>query len=407
MKASSFAWGGAAALAVVFLATAVSVGTAQYAFGLFIGPLVETFGWSRTTVSASASFAAVGGLAAPLLGRALDVYGARPVLLGSLTVMGFGFFLRPWMTELWHWYTLSFMQFICFAGAASLPAAKLAAAWFPQSKGKALGFASMGNNFGGLTIPLSVTAIMAMASWREAFVALGFVCFALGIIAWFVVRDGPAPRPSGAQSATGQDLPSAALTGVTASEALRTSRFYLILAAVTLGYFTYATILTHMLAHLLTRGFTPTSASVALSTLAIGGLAGKVAFGMLSDRYGARRATIVNLLGQAMFTAIVALVGSILGLRIAMPLLGVFLGGFGIVSTLLVQECFGTRFFGSIMGLMSAGTVVAFGFGPLLAGLSYDLTGSYTNAYLIVAGFFVVGAVLLFTPPLRSGVNKA
>ena len=61
-------------------------GAAQYAFGLFIGPLADTFGWSRTALSASVSFAALGGLTAPLLGRALDVYGARPfywVLYGS------------------------------------------------------------------------------------------------------------------------------------------------------------------------------------------------------------------------------------------------------------------------------------------------------------------------------------
>ena len=68
-------------VAVVFLSTAVSVGTAQYAFGLFIPPLVEEFGWSKTAIGASLSFAAVGGLTAPVVGRAMDRFGARFVLL--------------------------------------------------------------------------------------------------------------------------------------------------------------------------------------------------------------------------------------------------------------------------------------------------------------------------------------
>ena len=62
---------GALIIAVVFSSTAVAVGVSQYAFGLFIVPIEETFGWTRTQISASLSFAAVGGLTAPFLGRAM------------------------------------------------------------------------------------------------------------------------------------------------------------------------------------------------------------------------------------------------------------------------------------------------------------------------------------------------
>ena len=105
---------GALVIAVVFSSTAIAVGVSQYAFGLFIVPLEETFGWTRTEISASLSFAAVGGLAAPLLGRAMDRFGVRPILVVSLAVFGLSFCLRPLMTELWHWYAVSFLQFVTF-----------------------------------------------------------------------------------------------------------------------------------------------------------------------------------------------------------------------------------------------------------------------------------------------------
>ena len=77
-----------AILVVVLMAMAVSVGGSMYAFGLIVPPMEAQFGWSRTQISASLSFVAVGSLAAPLLGRLMDRYGARPILVFSLTLAG-------------------------------------------------------------------------------------------------------------------------------------------------------------------------------------------------------------------------------------------------------------------------------------------------------------------------------
>jgi MFS family permease len=390
---------GYAIVSVVFLSAAIGIGTAQYAFGLFISPLEETFGWTRTEISASLSFAAVGGLTAPLIGRAMDRFGARPILTLSLLVAGLGLILRPFMYELWHWYALSFLQFATFAGMTVLPAGKLIAAWYPHARGKMLGIAAMGNNFGGLTVPISVASILALATWRESFLALGGACFVVALLAWIVIRE--APR---APQATARAAPHTVTTlagGATAREALRSRDFYAILAVVTLGYFTYSTVLSHTLAHLLNKGMSVADASFALGTLALGGLTGKVVFGAMIDRYGARPATITNLVGQTAFAAMLALGDSPLALTIALPCFGLFMGGFGVVSTVLVQDSFGLRHFGSIMGLMNLSTVMAFGLGPLIAGVSFDHTGSYSGAFLTVAAFFATGALILVLCPLR------
>ena len=126
-------------LGTLFLAAGVNVGSSNYAFGLFVEPLETTFGWSRTAISASLSFVAVGSLASPIIGRLMDRHGARPVLFISLTLMGISFLVRPAMTELWHWYGLSFLQFIGISGITALPAGRLIAIWFPSSQGRIMG----------------------------------------------------------------------------------------------------------------------------------------------------------------------------------------------------------------------------------------------------------------------------
>ncbi|MEM7408011.1 MAG: MFS transporter [Pseudomonadota bacterium] len=393
---------GAAIVGVVFMSTAVAVGTAQYAFGLFIPSLADTYGWTRTEISASLSFAAVSGLTAPLIGRIMDRIGARPVIVFSLVISGLGLVLRPLMTELWHWYALSFLQFVTFAGMTTLPTGKLVAAWYPTARGRMLGIAAMGNNFGGLTVPIGVAAVLAMASWREAFAALGATCFVLAVIAWFIVRE----RPGTTHAENAPSTATTTQTGYTAREAVRTRLFYIILLVVTLGYFTYSTILSHALAHLVNLGVSATEAAVALSTLAMGGFAGKVVFGTMTDKIGPRLAAIANLSGQAVTGALVAYLDSPDLVRYLLPVFGLFMGGFGVVHTVLVQDAFGLKHFGAIMGLMSSSSVVAFGLGPLLAGYAFDRYGSYSVAFMTVAGFFALGAILLsltrFKPMTRT-----
>ena len=390
---------GALVIAVVFSSTAIGVGVSQYAFGLFIVPIEETFGWSRTEISASLSFAAVGGLTAPFLGRAMDRFGARPILVFSLAVFGLSFCLRPLMTELWHWYALSFLQFATFSGLSVLPAGRLVAAWFPHIRGRMMGVAGTGNNVGGLVMPAVIAALLAAMTWGEASVVIGFTAFAVAGAAMLVIRETPPATRARALSsgAPGEQVAAFAtpLPGRNLRETVRTRTFWAVLVAITLGSFTYSSILPHVLAHLVNRGMANASALTALATLATAGICGKLLFGWSSERFGARRLLMANLAGQATFAALLAGAVPVGALALAAPLYGLFMGGFGVLYILVVQESFGLHRYGSVMGLMNLGTVVSFGVGPLVAGASYDLSGGYDIAFLVTCGLFVAGAVAL------------
>ena len=380
---------------IVFLSSALSIGTSNYAFGLYVEPLEETFGWTRTEILGSLSFWAIGSLTAPLLGRFMDNYGARPLLAGTMALFAVSLVLRPMMTELWHFYALSFLQFFAFSGMNMLPAGRLVALWFPNSKGRAMGFTTMGNNFGGLTVPLLTGYVLMVATWGSAFVVTGILSFAVAILAVLFVHERTPQRLAATQE-DGSMPATAGITGLTVKEALRTDAFYYVTAATSLGSFTYSALLPQISTHLLDQGTDDvTVVTLLLALLAGFGMAGKATFGYLAERFTARLAMMLSLGGQAALISVIAAYPVGIHLWVVVPIFGFFFGAFGVLMTLLLQENFGLRYFGSIAGLSGLVVMIPAFAGPLMAGASFDYLGSYGPAFIAVAALFATAILLL------------
>ncbi len=380
-------------IAVTFLASALSIGPG-YAFGLFIDPLRDAFGWQRTAVSASLSFAAVGSLTSPLLGRFMDRFGTRPLMAVSLVIMGTSFLMRPLMTELWHWYALSLLQYLAFSGSAGLPAGRLVGIWFAKSRGRVMGITTMGNNFGGFIVPLITGFLLASGNWEAAFLLLAGLTYLVALLSILVIRE----RPDRGQVLEGQGDAGAKppeLDGWTVREALHSRTFYTIGVALSLGAFTYSAVLPQISDHLVSQGMSRTTVPFAISLLATFGMIGKLSFGYLSERFTARRMLMVSLSGQIVFIAMIVRFPTEPMAWLAAPAFGLFMGAFGALVPLLVQETFGLRNFGTISGLISTASVVPFFVGPLLAGSSFDIADSYGPGFLIVAAMFALAIATL------------
>ena len=385
-------------LGTLFLAAGVNVGSSNYAFGLFVEPLESTFGWSRTAISASLSFTAVGALASPIIGRLMDRHGARPVLVVSLALMGISFLIRPAMTELWHWYGLSFLQFIGISGITALPAGRLIAIWFPASQGRIMGITVAGINVGGITIPFIVNVALGASGWQAAYVAMGIIAVSLAALALLFVREHP-PELQDGSSGQSQEAGSS-LSGLPLSAATRTRSFYAIVGALALGNFGHAGVFPQLIPHFTELGVPATWAAITVTVMAVAGLISKPTFGYLSERMTARRAMMLTLSGQCVGS--VLLVISPAFAWVGLPIFGVSMGAHSALMPLLVQESFGPRYFGSIMGTVTIFTLVPFGLAPLIAGRTFDVTQSYTLAYLGFAALFVIAAAGLTQMRIRD-----
>lgn len=382
---------GWAIAAACFLASSVAVGGSQYSFGHFVEPLENTFGWTRTQIGLSLSLIAFGSFISPLIGSLIDKQGSRRIMAFSMAVFGISYLVRPFMTELWHWYFLSVVQSFSIVGAAMLPPGKLVGLWFPENRGRVIGITAMGNNFGGMVIQPIIAFLVTVYNWKVAYAVVGALGILVSIYSYLVVKNPDSESKGILESEKKTDN----LTGFTLKEAIRTKTFYAITFAILCGTFTYSSLLPQVSSHLIINGVRESTASIAVSLFATCGMVGKFVFGNLSDKYGPRIALVLDLCGQAIFASLLVYAGDGLPVWVIVPAMGFFLGAFGALYQLIVIDAFGVKHFGAIMGVIAISNAVPSFFGPIIAGMSFDITGSYAVAFVITSVIFVLGAISL------------
>ena len=392
---------------VVFLSTGLSVGMTQYAFGEFAGPLKEQFGWSQTQLNLSLAFSFISGLCAPFVGTLSDRIGIRPVMFGSILIIAIGFLMRPFISELWHWYLFSALVYTGFPGATVLPGGKMVGLWFPRTRGRMMGAVMAGNNFGGITMPPLAAAIIVVFNWQTAYVVFGVIMGALAVMALFVIVEDE-KKVESEMKRTGrgdqaQIARAASQAGVTLKQALRNRNFWLVTVGLVAATFTYQGVLTQLRQHFEESGFTPAMATTAVSTIAGMGIFSKLAFGRASEKITARIATILSIALQMVGVLIIAQVDASHLLWLGIFVFGLGFGGLGALALLVVQEMFGMKEFGGIMGIMQVGMIASGTGAPMMAGAIHDSSGSFDSAFLIVAAIFVVGiAALSLARPIET-----
>jgi len=382
---------------------------AQFGFGVFILPLEEEFGWTRTQINVSLTLGVFTGFLAPFAGRLMDRYGARWIMATSLGLLATGLLLRAVMTELWQFYLFSALVFLGTPGATMLPVGRLVSLWFSRTRGRMMGMVTAGNNFGGMVSVPIAAGMIALAGWRWSFAGIGFLVVIVLVLAVLVIRDRPedVEREAGKRWAPrGDDGEAArvALSGYTTRRALRTPAFWFLMSGMTLQQFARTAVVSQLAPHLEHVGFSAGEAATGLSVLAFFAMASKVVFGRLSETITARYAYVVIVSIQAAGLALVVISGGSATAWAALAVLGFGIGGVGALGPLSVVELFGLRNYGAILGLTRPAVTIPVVTGPIMAGMIFDNLGKYDVAFLIVIGLLVgsITSFLLARPPKRD-----
>ena len=262
-----------------------------------------------------------------------------------------------------------------------------------------MGAVVAGNNFGGGTMPPLAAAIIATLSWQMAYVTFGMIMALLAAVAIFVISEDEdkieAEMKRTGRGDQAQIARVAAKAGITVRQALTNRNFWLIMIGLVAATFTYQGVLTQLRQHFEESGFAPAVATSAVSIIAGMGIASKLAFGRASEKITARIATIISVALQAVGVFIIAQADAGLLMWVGIFIFGLGFGGLGALIVLVVQEAFGMREFGGIIGLMQVGMIASGTGAPLLAGSLHDSTGSFESSMLIVVAIFIVGIVAL------------
>jgi sugar phosphate permease len=399
-----------------------------YVFSTLVDPLEEEFGWSRATIGAGPSIAAVmAGLAVPLAGYLVDRVGVRPLLVAGATLVGGGNLALSQVQAVWQFYIAASVIAVGMS-LASLQVCQVAIAhWFVKRRGRALGILGAGEGAAGLMVLLAALLI-ALFGWRTGLMIMGIGQLAICISLTSTVRQRPEEvgllpdgEPSGLSQASGSPPPKAVdgegggsgmgqEEGLTVGQALHTRSFWLLASALVLVWIGALAIIVHVIAYLdESGGFTEEGAALIALGIPLGSLVGRLGFGWLADYLRKRWLLVAAWTLQGLGVLIFAAVHSPWQ---AVVFLVVFAPGFGgAISVLpaLQAEYFGLRAFGTIQGLMWGMSTLAAFVGPIFAGAVYDMMDTYRPAFLIMglAALAAAPAVLMTRKPPTEAPKAA
>lgn len=359
-----------------------------YTFTVFVKPLGAAFGWSREATSLGFGLAAITlGLISPLLGRWIDRFGPRRVILPCMTIFACAIAsLSQLRAGLWQFYATCIVLGLVGNGAAHLAYSRSIATWFQRRLGAALAFVMVGAGLGAMILPVFAQAIINRAGWRVAYVSLGGLALLLGLpLSWRYVRD---------RSSASRDAAPVEDSGQPWQRGLRSYAFWIIVAVLFVSSISMNGAITHLSALLTDRGITPGNAALCASVLGGSSLLGRIAVGWLLDRFfGARVAVAINLVTAAGIF-LLARAGNFPAGCFAAALIGVGAGGEAAITPYLLTRYFGLRGFSTLYGLTWTFYAAAGAIGPVLLGRAFDSTGSYASSLILLAAALSLAAVM-------------
>ena len=367
-----------------------------YGWRVFVKPLAAQFGWSREAISSGFAVAAVTlGFISPLLGRWIDRFGPRRIILICMTVYVCAIAsLSLLRSGLWQFYLTCFVLGVVGNGAAHLAYSRSISTWFQRRLGTALAFVMVGAGLGAMILPVVAQSIISRYGWRAAYASLGGLALLLGLpLSWRYIRE---------RGAIGNEAAPVAHAGMTWQQGLRSFAFWIITAILFVSSISMNGAITHLSALLTDRGLTAGSAALCASILGGSSLLGRIVVGGLLDRFfGPRVALVINLI-TALGIFLLARATNFPAGCLAAALIGIGAGGEAAITPYLLTRYFGLRAFSTLYGLTWTFYAAAGAIGPVILGRAFDATGSYSSLLILLAAALALAAATNLMLPRYS-----
>ena len=399
-------------------------GSWYYGMSALFKPLIAEYGWTRAQLSAAFSMRSIeGGLEGPFGGMLIDKYGPRKITIISTVIASVGLILVLFVKDIWQFiFVWGFVVSLGFNLGLYDTVNAAVAKWFVRKRSRALSLVTIGGGLGAPVVVPIMTWIIINQGWRAAliFVALSTLVICLPL-AWFWMRDHPPEHygllPDGDTiiktrgSTTDSGIDYHEENVFTPKQALRTRTFWTMLVAFTLSGGITAAVTMHQIPYLVDIGIDPLAAAGVLGLMATMSLPGRLVFAWVGDRWGERKALMLGYAVKTLGVLIWTTARSIPQIMLFVVLYGVGYGGTIPVSTSLRASYFGRKAYATITGINTLFTAMTNIIYPIFAGWTYDVSGSYTNAFTIIAGLQALAIVFMYLakkpkPPIEATPNS-
>ncbi|MCK1639392.1 MFS transporter [Bradyrhizobium sp. 157] len=356
----------------------------MFSLPVFLQPIARDTGWSVTGVSSAMT---IGFLAmaftSMVWGTLSDRLGPLPVVLTGSVVLAASLGLASLATSL---VVFQFIFGLMVGGATAAIFAPMMACvtgWFDTHRSLAVSLVSAGMGMAPMTMSPLAAWLVSNHDWRTSMQIVALVVAAIMIPVSLLVRRAPA-----LESAASAPSSAPAEPEMTLAQALRSPQFVILLLTNFFCCATHSGPIIHTVSYAISCGIPMIAAVTIYSIEGLAGMGGRIAFGLLGDRFGAKRVLVFGLLAQAFGALGYVFVRDLAAFYAVAALFGFLYAGTMPLYAVLVRENFPLRMMGTVIGGTAMAGSLGMATGPLAGGLIYDTFASYAWLYI---GSWIMG----------------
>ena len=404
-------------VAGAFLGNLVGGGLESFTFSVFLRPMSESLGWTRTALTGALTVRlATSAALQPLFGPLVDRYGPRYIMVASAIIGGVAALLLSRVNEIWQFYAIfALVGLSGGVGVGGVVTRATVAKWFIRLRGRAMAFTTMGGAAPGVVLAPLLTFVVFNHGWQSGWLVMAALFFSLLLpISFLMIRqpEDVGLLPDGAKNQeevqaahrrrSGQEFESSWRLG----EALQTKALWFLTISLVVGGFSVASVVVHEFSYVTDQGFSTGVAAAVLSTHAVMASTGRLIWGFLVERFHVRYCMAILYLCCALGVGTLLVASSVPMVFLFAVVYGVSVGGHAVLSSVVWADYFGREFVGTIRGALTPLTTGSIAIGPLLVGLGYDIAGSYLEVFLGLLALYLLGSVLILLakPPVKPEV---
>jgi len=404
----------------VVVATFFIVGTMlwgiRFSFGVFFKSIEVEFNLTRAITSGIFSvYMVFGGVFTILGGWALDRYGPRIIILSMGLFTGFSLLLTSQTNSLWQLFITYSLLLAIGTSSTYVVIMSTVSRWFDKKRGLALGVASSGSGLGPLVMAPFATFLIAKFDWYMAYLILGLIAWVIILPLSRLLRRDPyeiGALPDGEKDVPGdKDLPKPKVeenglqpTDLSLQQAVRTKSFGLLIFAFLLVASNLFLVFTHLVPYVTDIGFSAAEGATVLSLMGGTIIVGRVLLGTISDKIGRKLTCIICALFQAGAVAWLIWSQQLWMFYLFALVFGLAYGGMGPSMAALIGDAFGLGKMGAILGVLDVGFGLGAAIGPFIGGLIFDVSKSYSVAFLL--GMVAALMIALLMAQIREETNR-
>ena len=400
----------------LFVCAAVVIGTSSYTFGLFVVPVTEELGISRANIGNGFVALLLGvALLSPVVGRLLDRFSARFVILsGGVAYSGGLVALTATDSGLFLLLIILGPVAYGYSACGTLAVNTVIVRWFRRRRGTALGVMAVSTSSGGFLFAPFTAAIISHFDWRTALLVNAGITFtAVALMTMLVVRNVPQGLEFGykkefdvpdGDTANSPDARDKDEKSWTYKELFFNRNFWLLTLGIGLLLMCDQAMVTAQVPYFLDIGIELPAAALIVSCMTASAICGKLLVGYLADKVDLRFVFMGVALTHIALQVLYILQPTYWVLLFFATLFGVAIGGVFPVWSTLLAWLFGTKNYGTVMGLMTIITKGMAIIGVRFIGEVYDATNSYLPGFSAFIGAAALAILLawMLRPPAKS-----